>query len=651
MSQPTPAEHADELLRISVALAGKGGLIGAARAVTAMLILGSSDPGTYRLHAATLAEEWENWRGRPPNSRLFVDADPFRDLPRRRLGEAADDVGVLLERMGGPSPGPAIGGVFDLYLGLIGEQTGKSAGEFFTPRSVNELMIRLADLRLGMSVTDFYAGVGGTLIGALEHVGAPSLGETPVSGADLNSESVYFARANFHLNGVDPSLIRHENSLAEWKPVDGDGRKFDRVLTNPPFALVYDHDDYRVPEGFLGRAPGGRAELMVVQQVLASLGAGGRAVVAMTHGPLFRGGRERDIRKEILKAGRIEAVIGIGPNLFYGTAVPACLLVLGRGGCEDVLFVNAEREVTTGRNQNRLEPHHVEKIVRVFDNRDPLAGFSSLVPLEEIAGNGYDLNIRRYIEAPGTREAAPDLRGAVSGGVPPGEAERMRPRFEALGIDMSTQFTARGDGYLQTRAHRGFEDIVDDLEREGERALAEYRDMFRREWPRALESAHRTAFRRTVGVFRKTLVDELCSRMAPGRMLDEYELAQAFASWWHRYRYELSALFRDSREGGPGVRPEDSGEALWTRLEGMVREHRISLAETLDTWQSCYGTPFSRLVEESDRADRRFEADLEELGIRLTGDARGGTGHGAPGSGKGPEDPWDAALWDDLPWS
>jgi type I restriction enzyme M protein len=631
-----------------MALAGKSGLTGSAKAVTAMLILGSSDLGVRSLRASVLSEEWEKWRGHPRRADLFTDADPFKDLPPRRLSEAADGVRALLEDMGGPSPGSVLGEVFDLYLSLIGEQAGKTAGGFFTPRSVNELMIRLADLRLGMSVTDFYAGVGGTLIGALEHVGVPSRGETPVSGADSASEAVYLARANFHLNGADPSLIRHENTLTSWKPVDENGRRFDRVLTNPPFALVYDHADYQVPENFHGRAPAGRAELMVVQQILASLGAEGRAVVAMTHGPLFRGGREREIRKGILDAGQIEAVIGIGPNLFYGTTVPACLLVLGRGGHEDVLFINAEREVTTGRNQNRLEPQHIEKIARVFDNRAALPGFSAMVPLEEIAHNDHNLNVRRYVEAPGAKENVPDLRGAVLGGVPPQEVERLRSRFDALGIDVSSQFGACGDGYLETRMRGAFEDIAEDLERRGEPTLAGFRDLFRQEWPQALKDAHRKSFRRTVSVFRRALVDEFCRRMAPGKVLDEYELAQAFARWWDLHRYEIPDLFQTGRDGELGARLVALGEDLWTQLEGTVREHRISLAKTLDTWRDCYGASLSRLLEESEAADRRFEARLGELGVSLTEGAQAGSSYGMLRPGAGSGDPWGENSGD--PW-
>lgn len=648
MSKRTPGEYASELLHVSMALAGKSGLTGSAKAVTAMLILGTSELGARSLRASVLSEEWEKWRGHPQRAHLFTDADPFKDLPPRRLAEAADSVRALLEDMGGPTPGPVVGRAYDLYLSLIGEQTGKAAGEFFTPRSVNELIIRLADLRLGMSVTDFYAGVGGTLIGALEHVGAPSQGEAPVSGADSVSEVVYLARANFHLNGVDPSLIRHENTLTSWKPVDENGRRFDRVLANPPFALVYDHADYRVPENFHGRAPAGRAELMVVQQILASLGAEGRAVVAMTHGPLFRGGREREIRKGILDAGQIEAVIGIGPNLFYGTTVPACLLVLGRGGRGDVLFINAEREVTTGRNQNRLEPQHIEKIARVFDNRAVLPGFSAVVPLEEIAHNDHDLNVRRYVEAPGAKEDVPDLRGAVLGGVPPQEVERLRARFDALGIDVSSQFGARGDGYLETRMRGAFEDIVEDLERRGEPTLAGFGDLFRQEWPQVLKNAHRASFRRTLGVFRRALVDEFCRRMAPGKVLDEYELAQAFARWWDLYRYELPDLFQASRDGEPDARLVVLGEGLWTQLEGTVRERRISLARTLDTWRDCYGVSLSRLLEKSEVADRRFEARLGELGISLAEGSQASFSYGIPSRSVGSGDPWSDISGD--PW-
>src|SRR5205814_2614449 len=184
----------------------------------------------------------------------------------------------------------------------------------------------------------------------------------------------------------------------------------------------------------------GKADLMYVQHVLATLQPDGVGAVVTPHGVLFRGGVEADIRRGIVEDGRLEAVIGIGPNVFRGTAIPACILVLrGTNGPPaarrgNVLFINAEREVVTGRTQNRLEPQHVEKIVGTFRTAAEIPGFSRMVPISELAENDFNLNIRRYVDAGPAAEPAPDVRAAIFGCVPTGEIEAEATTSRLSGI-------------------------------------------------------------------------------------------------------------------------------------------------------------------------------------------------------------------------
>ena len=192
--------------------------------------------------------------------------------------------------------------------------------------------------------------------------------------------------------------------------------RFDRVLSNPPFSLNYTRDGMQHPERFQwGWAPEGgkKADLMFVQHMVSVL-KGGRGIAAtvMPHGVLFRGGAERDIRTRLLDDDIIDAVIGLAPNLFYGTGIPACVLVLRAPGTKPaerqgkVLFINADAEFAAGRAQNYLLPEHAEKIVSAYREFADIPGYATVVTREDLRANDDNLNIRRYADnAPPARAA------------------------------------------------------------------------------------------------------------------------------------------------------------------------------------------------------------------------------------------------------
>ncbi|WAE75508.1 N-6 DNA methylase [Streptomonospora nanhaiensis] len=638
------AADAEELLRIAERLAGKG-QVAPTRAIAAMLVLGSEanqenfddlwdveaprsrlasaiEPSSLR-GAGSLQAAWEDWLRVGGRADLFADETPFREFPVGRLKEAAKAVHDLVDRRS-RDDGTHIGHVFDRFLSLVGERRGKSSGEFTTPRSVNELIIRLAELRLGMVVGDFYAGVGGTLVAALAQVGVPAWGETPISGAELNREIVFLARINLLLHGADPGLIRNEDTLTSWRPTDDQGRSFDRILSNPPFSLYYDEDEYRAPRDLLGRTPSSKSELMMLQQMRASIRPGGRVIMAMAHGPLFREGQEKSIRRLLLERGDIEAVVGIGPNLFHGTAIPACLLVLRCTGTTQptppgVLFINAEREVLTGRNQNRLEPRHIEKIARVFHQRAELPGFSAVISFEDLARNSYNLNIRRYVEPLAEDAPVLDLGAMVNGGVPPYEVEITRKRFAAFGLAPDDLFHRRADGYLAPSNQGGFADVVErlpDLCAPAEELVTSEHD---RSWPEIVRKAHPPTARPTFDAFRQSLVDGFCARLTESGVLDEYELAGVFAQWWAEYAQEIQARFHDDRQELLDCLGRRLAVPLRDQIKELVRLRQRSLEDTVRNWGERYGQPLSHLLEQSETADRRFAARLRELGLDLGG--------------------------------
>ncbi len=230
---------------------------------------------------------------------------------------------------------------------------------------------------------------------------------------------------------------------------------FDRVLSNPPFSLNYSRDGMRLSNRFRwGWAPEGgkKADLMFVQHMVAVLKANGVAATVMPHGVLFRGGAERDIRTALLDDDIIEAVIGLAPNLFYGTGIPACVLVLRAPASKPadragkVLFINADHEYAAGRTQNYLLPEHIEKIVYAYEAFTDIPGYARVVTCDELRGNDDNLNIRRYADNAPPPEPH-DVRAHPHGGIPKAEVADKADLFTAHGFTTEAVFINRDDAY------------------------------------------------------------------------------------------------------------------------------------------------------------------------------------------------------------
>jgi len=223
------------------------------------------------------------------------------------------------------------------------------------------------------------------------------------------------------------------------------------VLSNPPFSLNYSRDGMRLSNRFRwGWAPGGgkKADLMFVQHMVAVLKANGVAATVMPHGVLFRGGAERDIRTALLDDDIIEAVIGLAPNLFYGTGIPACVLVLRAPASKPadragkVLFINADHEYAAGRTQNYLLPEHIEKIVYAYEAFTDIPGYARVVTCDELRGNDDNLNIRRYADNAPPPEPH-DVRAHLHGGIPKAEVADKADPFTAHGFTTEAVFINR----------------------------------------------------------------------------------------------------------------------------------------------------------------------------------------------------------------
>ena len=305
-----------------------------------------------------------------------------------------------------------LGQAYEYLIKKFADLTNKKAGEFYTPRSVVRLMVNILDPHQGESIYDPACGTGGMLLEAIHHVrerreDARTLWGK-IFGQEKNLTTSAIARMNLYLHGAADFQIVRGDTLRNPAFFLGDGlATFDCVIANPPFSLekwgeeVWTSDPYG--RNFAGMPPGKSGDYAWVQHMIKSMAPKtGRMAVVLPHGALFRMAKEGAIRKKILGMDLLEAVIGLGPNLFYGTGLAACILVFRQRKAKErrnkVLILDASKEFKTGRAQNELLPEHVERIHAWYRDFKDVEGVARVVALDEIAANDHNLNIPRYVE-------------------------------------------------------------------------------------------------------------------------------------------------------------------------------------------------------------------------------------------------------------
>ncbi|AYV15372.1 type I restriction-modification system subunit M [Shewanella algae] len=355
-----------------------------------------------------------------------------------------------------------LGTAYEYLIKMFADSAGKKGGEFYTPSEVVSLLVALLKPKAGMRIYDPTSGSGGMLVQTRNYLAAH--GENPANlslfGQEMNLNTWAICKMNMFLHGVLSADIRKGDTLREPKHTEGgELMRFDRVIANPPFSLAKWGKDECDNDGFgrfpYGTPPKDAGDLAFVQHMIASTNAEGMVGVVMPHGVLFRGSSEKAIRKGILEDDLLEAVIGLPSGLFYGTGIPACLLIINKHKARDrkgkVLFINGELEYEEGKNQNKLRPQDIEKIVTTFDNYQNIKRYAQVVELSEIVDNDYNLNIRRYADTAPPAEIF-DVRAILHGGVPVREVEDEYIQEEILqGFDVSRVFTLKSEGYYQFR--------------------------------------------------------------------------------------------------------------------------------------------------------------------------------------------------------
>lgn len=359
---------------------------------------------------------------------LFADLFTDIDLYSNRLGtgdqKQSDTISNLLKEIDKAdllnTDEDVLGNAYEYLIGQFASETGKKAGEFYTPQAVSKILTRIAisgqEDKMGLSVYDPCMGSGSLLLNAKKY--SSKAMNIKYYGQELMTSTYNLARMNMFLHGIVPENQRLHNGDtldSDW-PTDEE-TDFNMVLMNPPYSAKWSaaagflQDERFSDYGVL--APKSKADYAFLLHGLYHLKNNGTMAIVLPHGVLFRGAAEGKIREKLLRSGNIYAVIGLPANLFYNTSIPTCIVVLKkhRDG-RNVLFIDASKKFEKGKKQNAMTDEHIDSIIELYHKRETVEKESYLASFEDIEKNDFNLNIPRYVDN-FEKEAEVDIKGLL----------------------------------------------------------------------------------------------------------------------------------------------------------------------------------------------------------------------------------------------
>ena len=533
-----------------------------------------------------------------------------------------------------------LGAAYEWLIKYFADSAGKKAGEFYTPAEVVRLCVEICDPEEDMSVYDPTVGSGGMLIQMRDYLRE--------KGGDANELALYgqekigttwaICKMNMLLHGISHADIRQEDTIREPQHLDESNelKRFDRVVANPPFSQNYIKNNIRFPGRFPVFMPekGKKADLMFVQHMLAVLKHDGRLATVMPHGVLFGGGEEREARKYFIDHGYLEAVIGLPSNLFYGTGIPACILVLNKHGIAErkgdkghVLFINADREYREGKAQNHLRPEDLDKIIYAYRQGKPIAGYARPVPLAEIRAEDYNCNIRRYVDNAPPPEPH-DVRAHLHGGVPKAEVQSLHRYWHNYPGLQDALFVPRDADYLDFAPAldglRAIAPLINDhvgVTDATTAVLTTLEHWWAANLPTitalAPDAANQQGKARNVEVMRSALLGSIEQALQHQGLLTPFQVRGAFAGWVDMLKADFKSIAASG--WGPELIPDD--DILASQFADVLTEQdtaRTRLAEL----QALFTAADDEDFEDADDRGVMNSEQVKDLKARLK-DAKG----------------------------
>ncbi|MCJ1689076.1 class I SAM-dependent DNA methyltransferase [Rathayibacter sp. VKM Ac-2927] len=463
--------------------------------------------------------------GKEMQDRLSKLVTIFRDLDFRGSRAEGDDL---------------LGDAYEYLMRHFATESGKSKGQFYTPAEVSRVLARVVGInsstRQDETVYDAACGSGSLLLKAAAE--APR-GMT-IYGQEKDNATWALAKMNMILHGNATAEIHKGDTITSPQFTNGNSLKtYDYIVMNPPFSIKSWNNGLEEDFGRFeyGMPPEKNGDYAFLLHALTSLKSEGKAAVILPHGVLFRGNAEGSIRRELLKRGFIKGVIGLPANLFYGTGIPACIVLLDKENSASrtgVFMVDASKGFTKDGNKNRLRDQDIHRIVDTFNRQVPIDGYSRMVPMREIADpkNDYNLNIARYIDS-SEPEDLQNLSAHLHGGIPTRDIDALQKYWDALPALKGALFEPRREGYLKLKVEPSeVQDYA--LNRSGLESIRQEVASVVTNW----FEAHRSAL---LGITADTkpndlirdLGDDLLARFKDVPLLDEYDVYQQLMSYWN----------------------------------------------------------------------------------------------------------------------
>lgn len=529
-----------------------------------------------------------------------------------------------------------LGAAYEWLIKFFADSAGKKAGEFYTPAEVVRICVEICDPEEGMSVYDPTVGSGGMLIQMRDYLREKGgdADEIALYGQEKIGTTWSICKMNMLLHGISHADIRQEDTLREPQHLDekGELRRFDRVVANPPFSQNYIKKDIKHPGRFAVWLPekGKKADLMFVQHMLSVLKHDGRMATVMPHGVLFRSGDEREARKYFIDHGYLEAIIGLPSNLFYGTGIPACILVMNKEGAakrKSVLFINADREYSEDKAQNHLRPEDIDKIINAYRKGKNIPGYARVVPTDEIIKEDYNCNIRRYVDNAPPPEPH-DVRAHLHGGIPLAEIESLGHFWQNyVGLRADT-FAPRDAEYMNFSPSLAEKrDIAEFVNQHAGVLKANQAFMAQLEawWDQNLpivealapDAANQQARPRNVYVMRSQLMDSIHDAFAQQNLLTSFQVRGAFAS----YVNYLKADFKSIAASGWGAELIPDEDILQSQFPEVLEEQANAQARLAEL-QALFAAAEDEDFEDTDDTGVMTSEQVKELKAKLK-DAKG----------------------------
>lgn len=438
-----------------------------------------------------------------------------------------------------------LGDAYEYLMRHFATESGKSKGQFYTPAEVSRVLAKVIGITPNNSTHQTMAydptcGSGSLLLKVMNEAGK----NIDLYGQEKETTTANLAHMNMILHGAETATIIADNTLSRpfYKEADGSLKKFDYVVANPPFSLKSwsngvnpDSDEFN--RFALGVPPEKNGDYAFLLHIIKSLKSTGKAAVVLPHGVLFRGNAEGEIRKNILKKGYIKGIIGLPANLFYGTGIPACIIVLDKDHAahrKGIFMVDASKGFVKDGNKNRLREQDIRKITDVFTKHAEVTKYSRMVSMTEIADakNDYNLNIPRYID---TQEAEDlqNIEAHLQGGIPLADIEVLKAYWQVFPNLNKTLFSPLREGFveLQVQAQELRQRIFEHPE------FVAFNTAVQKDFDRWLKSQQKSWYELAEGSHPKEVIDgasaELLETFKDNALIDTYDLYQHLMQYWN----------------------------------------------------------------------------------------------------------------------